>query len=205
MMRVSLLAATPTRRPTSDQARGRITRSHTSVTDEGIPEEPPLQSNPSEHGEDQSVHEEYSDLEPEEETNTQNNHDREHEASDIGRDCSMNKNPRINLWRTCQIRRWRRSQCGEWSRRYPSRLHRAPVSGPKLLIFINFEAAPRHRAATDRGTLGICARLRVAEHLYHLGRRSGEVVGARQLSWRIDDCFTIIECFFYFLLRDHLI
>ena len=50
-------------------------------------------------------------------------------ASRIGRDCSMNQNPLMNLWRTWQIRRWRRSRCGEWSRRYPSRLHRAAVSG----------------------------------------------------------------------------
>ena len=111
----------------------------------------------------------------------------------IGRDCSVNKNPLTDLWRRWQIRRWRRSRCGEWSRRYRSRLHRAAVSGRKLLIFTNFETPPWHRAGTDRGTLGIRARLRVAGHPYHPGGRSGEVVGAPQLSWRI----VLQRVFFY--------
>ena len=55
----------------------------------------------------------------------------------------------------------------------------------KLLIFTNFETPPWHRAGTDRGTLVVRARLRVAGHPYHPEGRSGEVVGPRQLSWRI--------------------
>ena len=52
----------------------------------------------------------------------------------IGRNCPMNQNPLINLWRSCQIRRWHRSRCEEWSHAHPSRLHRAAVSGQKLLF-----------------------------------------------------------------------
>ena len=47
----------------------------------------------------------------------------------IGRDCPVNKKPSINLWRRCQIRRWHRSRCEEWSHAHPSRLHRAAVFG----------------------------------------------------------------------------
>ena len=47
-----------------------------------------------------------------------------------------------------------------------------------------FEHTPRDRAAADRGTLGICDRLRVAGHPYHPGGRSGEVVEPRQLGRR---------------------
>ena len=39
----------------------------------------------------------------------------------------------------------------------------------RLKTAIIFEAAPRHRAATDRGTLGIRARPRVSGHPYHPG------------------------------------
>ena len=61
-----------------------------------------------------------------------------------------------------------------------------------------FEHARRDRAAADRGTLGICARLRVAGHPYHPGGRSGEVVGPRQLGrWSAPQNSD-------FLLADHL-
>ena len=52
------------------------------------------------------------------------------------------------------------------------------------------EPAPRHRAAADRGTLGIRDRIWVAGHPYHPGGRSGEVVGALQLGWRSDPCIS---------------
>ena len=98
-------------------------------------------------------------------------------ASRISRHCSMNKNPLINLCRRCQIRRWHRSRCEEWSLRYRYRLHLAAVFGQNPLIFINFEAAPWDRAATNRGTLGILARLRVAGHACQPGGRSDGVAG----------------------------
>ena len=44
--------------------------------------------------------------------------------------------------------------------------------------------APHHRAAANRGTLGIRDRIWVAGHPYRPGGRSGEVVGALQLGWR---------------------